>query len=242
MVSDSSDRSTRTRLLPQIFVSQRSRTSVLVLLAVLLILFTTSVSLFGRYLPDLSDPVMLRKTIAGYGPAAPLVFVALQALQVIFAPVPGQLLGLASGYLFGAVLGTVYSLAGAILGSVVVFLLARRYGRSYAERVIHEDTLSAFDGLIERRGLVTLFVVFLIPGLPDDAVCFMGGLTRIPIWQLVVVSAVGRLPGYYLTNLAGAGVAEGNLLTATLIAVLLAVVSAVALWQREELLDSLQHR
>jgi uncharacterized membrane protein YdjX (TVP38/TMEM64 family) len=213
-----------------------------VILAVLLILFAAGVSLFGRYFPDFSNPDMLRRTIAGYGPAAPLVFVALQALQVIVAPVPGQILGLASGYLFGAVLGTVYSLAGAVLGSVVVFVLARRYGRSYAERVIHEDTLSAFDDLIERRGLVSLFVVFLIPGLPDDAVCLMGGLTRIPVWQLVVVSAVGRLPGFYLTNLAGAGVAEGNLLAVTLIAVVLAAATTVALWQREQLLDWLQHR
>jgi uncharacterized membrane protein YdjX (TVP38/TMEM64 family) len=242
MISDSEDGSPRSRLLPPIFTSQRTRTVTLLILAVLVVVFAASAVLFGRYLPDLSDPVAIRRTVAGYGPVAPLVFVALQSLQVIVAPVPGHVLGLASGYLFGAVLGTVYSLAGAVLGSVVVFLLARRFGRSYAERVIREDTLSAFDDLIERRGLVTLFVVFLIPGLPDDAVCLMGGLTRIPIWQLAVVSAVGRIPGFYLTNLAGAGVAEGNLLTVALIAVVLAVASAIALWQREPLLDWLRLR
>ena len=60
------------------------------------------------------------------GPFAPLLFVALQTLQVIVAPVPGQILAGVGGYLFGPLVGTGYSMLGVVLGSIVVFVLTRR--------------------------------------------------------------------------------------------------------------------
>jgi uncharacterized membrane protein YdjX (TVP38/TMEM64 family) len=223
-----------------VFSSQRGRTAAFVAVAALALVTVGTGLLLQRSLPALSDPVALRAWIAGYGPAAPIVFAGLQALQVLVAPIPGHLLGLASGYLFGAVPGTLYSLAGATVGSALAFSLSRRFGRPFAESVIAGETLATFDEAIERRGLVALFVVFLVPGLPDDVICLIAGLTRLSIPRMVAVSAVGRLPGYFLVNLAGAGVASGDTATAAAVLAVVAAASVLALWRRDAVLGWLR--
>jgi uncharacterized membrane protein YdjX (TVP38/TMEM64 family) len=182
---------------------------------------------------SLTDPVALRTWIEGYGPWAPVVFVVLQAAQVVVAPVPGHVFGLVSGYLFGAVPGTVYSLLGAGIGTALAVLLARRLGRPFVRRMIPPDRLARYDDLAGRRGLTVLFVAFLIPGLPADALCLAAGLTPLPARQVVAVSVLARVPGYYLVNLAGAGAASGDYLGAGLLLGGLVTVAAVAVVGRE---------
>lgn len=235
MPDDSTDSPSSLRL-GAIFTTQRGRTATFVLVGALALGLLGAALLFQRALPVLSDPVAVRGWLAGFGPAAPLAFVALQALQVVFAPIPGQVLGVASGYLFGVWWGTLYALVGGTIGTLVAFSLARRFGRPYVERVVRADVLSAFDNLAGRRGLLALFLVFLLPGLPDDALCLVGGLTRLPVRQMVVVSVAGRFPGYFLFNVAGAGLADGDLVTAVAVAVVMGVASALVLWRREAVL------
>jgi uncharacterized membrane protein YdjX (TVP38/TMEM64 family) len=142
---------------------------------------------------------------------APIILVVLIALSVIVVPVPGQLVGAASGFLYGTLLGTIYSMAGLMLGSAAVFLLARRFGRPFVEFVVDKRTLNTYDEKISSpKGLYALFLIFLLPLLPDDAVCYIAGLTKIRFKTFMIVSALGRLPGFIVLNMFGAGVASEN--------------------------------
>lgn len=218
------------------FTSVRSRTWTLVSVAAALGAFVLATAIVPWLVPELTDPAWIRARIEGYGPFAPVVFVLVQAAQVVLAPIPGQLLTFVGGYLFNTVYGAIYSLLGAALGSSIVFLFARRYGRAYVERVLTVETIAAFDGLVDRDGLFVLFLVFLLPGLPDDTICFLAGLTRLPLWQLIVVSVVGRVPGYVLVSYAGAQLASANYLETVGILALLALLSILAYWRKETIL------
>ncbi|WP_436935405.1 TVP38/TMEM64 family protein [Halovenus marina] len=204
-------------------------------------LFVIGIALFGsaivlrRYVPWLTDPEGLRLGIEAYGPLAPVVFILVQATQVIVAPIPGQVLGFVSGYLFGMALGTLYSLIGAAIGSYVVFRLSRRYGRSYVERSIDPSLIDRFDTMTQRRGLTALFLIFLIPGIPDDAICFVAGLTDIRIRDMVIVSVIGRLPGYAVANAAGAQFAAHRLTEMALLLGVLVVLTGVGYLKRDDL-------
>jgi uncharacterized membrane protein YdjX (TVP38/TMEM64 family) len=204
--------------------AHRNRTLVRVGLLVAFLVGTTVAVRVAA--PELLDPRALRAFVLGFGPFAPVVFVFLQATQVVVAPIPGQVVGLVGGYLFGPVWGTAYSLLGVAVGSTVVFVLSRRYGRPYVERFIVPETVAEFDDLVDSGGLVGLFLVFLIPGLPDDAVCFLAGLTRIPVSKLVLVAVVGRAPGFLLVAVVGADLAAGRASAALW---LLGAVSALSL-------------
>jgi uncharacterized membrane protein YdjX (TVP38/TMEM64 family) len=194
----------------KLFATPTHRNRAVVRVALLVGLLAGATLAVRTVAPELLDPRALRAFVLGFGSLAPVVFVLLQAAQVVVAPVPGQLVGLVGGYLFGPIRGTAFSLLGVALGSTVVFVLSRRYGRPYVERLIVPETVAEFDEFVDSAGLPGLFLVFLIPGLPDDAICFLAGLTRIPIRRLVVVAVVGRAPGFLLVAVAGSDLATGR--------------------------------
>ena len=213
----------------------REQRGAAALLAAWLLLLLSGSLLVRLGPPWLSDVEAIRTLLLGFGLLAPVAFVLVQAIQVVVAPIPGQVLGFVAGYLFGAVWGTALSLLGAAIGTVVAVWLSRRYGRPAVERLVRPETLDRFDAAVDRRGLLALFVVFLVPGLPDDAICFAAGLTRLDVERVLVVSVVGRLPGYALVALAGARLAGGRPSHTALLLAVLVVISVVAYLARDAL-------
>lgn len=219
----------------QLFESPRTRRRFFLHLTIATLLVLGGFFLLRRQAPFLFDSREARAFVSSFGVLAPLALIALQALQVVFAPVPGQVLAVVAGYLFGPWWGTLYNMIGITIGSTAAFWLARRYGRSYVETIVAADALGRFDSIGDRPAMATLFVFFLIPGLPDDVLCFAGGLTRIPLWKLVVIAVVGRTPAFFLVNVIGGLVGTGALVEATLLTLALLFVSALAFLFREEL-------
>jgi uncharacterized membrane protein YdjX (TVP38/TMEM64 family) len=226
--------------LPRVFASKHGRRRTLVYLALFAAAWIAAALVVDHYVPGLADPGRIRTYVLEFGPLAPVAFVALQAGQVVLAPIPGQVVALAGGYLFGTVAGTAYSVVGATVGSYVAFSLARRYGREYVERVLDADLLDRFDAVAGEWGLLSLFVAFLLPGLPDDAICFVAGCTTLDLRKMVVVSMVGRTPTYFLTNLAGDRFAAGEWGVALAVVAVLLAASAVGYWKRAEIVARLK--
>lgn len=162
------------------------------------------------------------------GPLAPVFFILMQAAQVVAAPIPMQVIGLAGGYMFGTLWGTTYSLIGLTIGTAIAVWLARKYGRSLVERFVKKETLDKFDHLAEKGGLMAFFLIFLLPALPDDAICFIAGLTTIPMRQIVLIAFLGRLPGLLSLTIIGEQVRHG-LSGAWAIGIITGIVVFVAL-------------
>ena len=177
----------------------------------------------------------LKGLILGFGIFAPLIFIVLLALQVLIAPIPGQAAGLVSGFIFGAFAGTVYSMIGLALGSYLAFVIARKFGRPFVEKVVDKNTLKKFDNISSKEGTLTLFLIYLFPALPDDAVCYIAGLTKIRIRTLVIISFLGRLPGFFVLNLVGSGIASENTLGYWIFFGMMMIVSLVMYLNKNKL-------
>ena len=162
------------------------------------------------------------------GPLAPLIFIGAQALQVVFAPIPGEATGFIGGFLFGVPLGMLYSTIGLTLGSVLAFSLGRLLEHEFVARVVSQETLDRFDFLMERQGALIAFFLFVVPGFPKDYLCFILGLSLMS-WKLfLLLSIVGRLPGTLMLTLQGAKVYEGDyLFTGVLILLCLALAGTL---------------
>ena len=152
----------------------------------------------------LADQEAVRAWVAGFGPWGPVVAIFLHTLQVLLAPIPGQTVGLVAGYLYGVGLGTLYSLIGVMLGSALAMGLARWFGRPLVVRLVGAERLSRWDRIARERGPVFFFLAFLLPFLPDDLLCFLVGLSPLPIPYMLVLAAVGRLPGLWVASWVGA--------------------------------------
>jgi uncharacterized membrane protein YdjX (TVP38/TMEM64 family) len=208
----------------ELFASRSARDRTLVLGAAALVALLAFAVFGWRYVAWLTDPVAVRSAVAGYGLISPVLFVLVTAAGVVVAPVPGPAVALAGGYLFGWLGGTVYTMVGVTLGSAVALSLARRWGRPYVERVLTPAAIERFDGLVDAHGDAMLFLAFLFPGLPDDALCFLAGLTAIRLRRFVVLVVVARTPAHLLVAAAGAGLATGDLELALIVLGLLAVL------------------
>lgn len=219
----------------RIFASARSRRRFLVHLLALVLAFVVATVLIRRHAAFLTDTRAVRELIRGYGIWAPVVLIVLQAVQVVVAPIPGQVLAVVAGYLFGAWWGTLYNMIGIAIGSTIAFWLSRRYGRAYVETIVHDEALAQFDSVSEDYGRSALFFFFLVPGLPDDILCFAGGLTKIPLWQLIVLAVVGRAPAFFLVNVVGELLSTENFAAAVGLAVVLVALSALGYRNRDRL-------
>ena len=134
---------------------------------------------------------------------AALIFIGLQALQVVAAPVPGEVTGFVGGYFFGSFWGVVYSTIGLTLGSWIAFLIARMLGRHLVEVFVNPEVIKRYDYVMKHKGLFLAFVMFLIPGFPKDILCYLLGLGHMGQRDFLLVSTSGRLLGTTLLTVGG---------------------------------------
>src|SRR5215471_18824396 len=150
----------------------------------------------------------------------------LQALQVIVSPIPGEATGFLGGYLFGEWLGLVYSTIGLTFGSVVSFWIGRWLGVHYVRNLVSKETWEKLGFIVEAEGVILCFIIYLIPGLPKDIICYLFGISPMPLWVFAVVSGLGRIPGTWVLSAQGAKTATGHY---TEVIVLTIVVAALAI-------------
>jgi uncharacterized membrane protein YdjX (TVP38/TMEM64 family) len=146
----------------------------------------------------------LKDYISSFGPYSPLVFILLQIIQVVVAPVPGGAIEFLGGYLFGVKAGFLYSIIGLLLGSWFAFGLARVFEKWAAEKFVSPTTMKKFDYLVGHQGVILSFLLFLLPGFPKDALCYILGLTPMHLGIFLFISMIGRMPGTLMATLQGA--------------------------------------
>jgi uncharacterized membrane protein YdjX (TVP38/TMEM64 family) len=170
----------------------------------------------------------LRSWIAAAGLKAPLLFVGVQALQVVVFFIPGEIPQIAGGYLFGVWQGVLLSLAGITLGACFNFLMARLLGVPFVRALFPGKDVERVRRLAESgRARLTFFLLFLIPGIPKDILCYAAGLSSLPLGTFLLYSGLGRLPGVAGSAMMGEAAAAQRWLLAgglMLLAVILFVV------------------
>jgi len=189
-----------------------------------------------------SNPDRLSKFLESLGPYSPPVFVLLQVLQVVAAPIPGELTGVAGGYVYGETVGFILSTIGLTIGSWIAFELASILGRPFVERFVSSDVLHKFDFLTTNTGAMLSFVAFLFPGLPKDYFCFLLGLSRMRLGTFLLVSTIGRMPGTYLLTVGGAKFRSEEYYSLILVAVISAATLIVAYFARNKIYQWIKRR
>ncbi len=145
----------------------------------------------------------LKGFIVSFGGYSPLAYILLQIIQVVIAPIPGGAIEFLGGYLFGAKGGFIYSMVGLTIGSLMAFSLARIFEKIAVEKFVSEETRKKFDYLVEHQGAILSFILFLIPGFPKDALCYILGLTPMHLGIFMIISTIGRIPGTLMACLQG---------------------------------------
>jgi uncharacterized membrane protein YdjX (TVP38/TMEM64 family)/rhodanese-related sulfurtransferase len=182
---------------------------------------------------DRFDVAALQTWVEGSGAAAPLVFIAVYAAATVLF-LPGAVITMAGGALFGPVWGTLWNLTGATLGAALAFLIARYLGADWVARRAGPRLSRLNDG-VASEGWRFIAFVRLVPLFPFNLLNYALGLTRIAFLTYVLASALFMLPGALaFTWLGHAGreaLSGGEGLVRTIL-IALALVSAMAFLPR----------
>jgi uncharacterized membrane protein YdjX (TVP38/TMEM64 family) len=178
----------------------------------------------------------------GSGPLAVFIFICFQIGQVLAAPLPGEVTGIIGGYLYGPLFGTLYSTIGLTIGSWLAFLLARLLGLPFVEKVVSRNILDKYDYFMEHQGALVTFVMFLIPGFPKDALCYIMGLSHMRTRLFLIVSTTGRLFGTIMLSVGGSCVRNDQMQGLYAVIAVTVVILTLAYFYREKLLKALRKK
>jgi uncharacterized membrane protein YdjX (TVP38/TMEM64 family) len=169
------------------------------------------------------------------GPFAFLGFILLQAAQVVVAPIPGEVTGLIGGYIYGPEMGTVLSTIGLTLGSYIAFALSRRFGQPFVARFVPKVAMDRFAYLLHHKGAFLVFILFLIPGTPEDYLCYILGLGHLSTMEFLVIGGTGRLFGTILLSFGGTYLREEHYLNFFILTAVAIVVVFIAMLFKERI-------
>ena len=163
--------------------------------------------------------------IESFHPYDDIVFILIQVFQVLVAGlIPAEISGFVGGYLYGPLRGIIYSTIGLSIGSWLAFILSRVFGLPLVRKMVEPQIMEKYDHFMEARGPLACFILFLIPGFPKAAFCYIIGLSKMNIWIFIGVSTIGRLFGTILLSVSGDSVRTMR------IAVLLTILGLVAVF------------
>jgi uncharacterized membrane protein YdjX (TVP38/TMEM64 family) len=180
--------------------------------------------------------------IQSFHPYDEIIFILLQIVQVVAAPIPGELTGFIGGYLYGPVLGTIYSTIGLTLGSWIAFTLAHFFGMPLIEKVVKKEVVIKFDRFMERQGILVSFFLFLIPGFPKDYLCYIMGVSRMPAGMFLIISAAGRLLGTIMLSVTGSSAREGHYLLLGCFVAVGIIIAIAAYYHHEKLMKMINDK
>lgn len=144
--------------------------------------------------------------IARFSPYSHLVFLLVQLASVVIAPIPSNITAAGGALLFGMWPSFLLTAGAVVLGSAVVFWLARVLGQSFADRFVSQKVSDQYLELIRRKRDVFLALVFLFPFFPDDLICILAGLTDISFPRFLVIVVLTRPWGLLAASAVGSSV------------------------------------
>ena len=195
---------------------------------------------YSKYFYIFRNPERIKNFVMSYGGGALVVFILLQILQVVAFFIPGELVQIAGGYIYGTLLGGVVSLLGITLGSALAYTVANVYGKPFVKKIVSEKNFKFIERILDlgsKRFVV--FLIYVIPGIPKDVVAYICGISNITFKEFIIYSTLGRIPCIFLSAFFGAQLIEGNKLILIIIAIVVTLIFAVGLFKGERIIKGI---
>lgn len=171
-----------------------------------------------------------------------IILVVIQILQVVVAFIPGEFVELASGIMFGPVLGLVLCLIGLNIGTIIIFGLVKLLGKPFVDENVSDQNQKFLFLNNSNRTLIILFFIFLIPGIPKDILIYLVPLTKVKMWQFLIVSSVSRIPSILTSTIAGTSIINGDYLVAGIIMGISLILAIIGLIFNKQITNYIENK
>ena len=134
------------------------------------------------------------------GVFGPILFICIQIIQVLYPVIPGGLTCVVGHVLFGPLMGFVYNTTGIFIGSVMAFLLARRYGEVFVKSFVSDQVYDKYIVYLDKGKFFERFLAmaFILPGFPDDFLCMVAGMSKMTLKKFIWIILLTKPATLYL--------------------------------------------
>lgn len=142
-------------------------------------------------LATISDQQAVSAYLKSYGPLGPIVLFLLMVAQVFVAVIPGHVLMVTAGYVYGGP-GLFIVILSTVIGSQIAFTVARRYGHDLIHKLASPAILDRWNKAAQHQGVIFYFFSFVLPIFPSDLMCYVAGLATISPKRFLLANILGR--------------------------------------------------
>ena len=182
--------------------------------------------------PSTGNVENLRSKLLSFGPWSVGISAGLTVAQAVIAPLPANVITITNALIFGPVWGSLLSWCSTILGSSLCFLLSKKFGKPFAEKIVGSSIQRA-EKFFRTYGLHAVFLIRMMPFVPFDAVSYGAPLVGIPFSRFLLATSVGIIPSILVYSYLGTVIAGVywwvvvGLLTVSLVAIIVAIKTRV---------------
>lgn len=213
-------------------MNKRKKTHSIISLILFLLFMAAGTAFLWSFISDFSaNPELFKEAVDAYGEGNnAVIFIIMQVLQIIFPILPGEVIEVGAGYVFGPFIGLLLCELGILLASVPVFFISRKFGNRIVGDIFSSDKIKSLLFLKnERRVTLIVFLLFFIPGTPKDLLTYFVGLTPIKPLHFILITLFARIPSILTSTLAGASMGSGQSSQAITIYAITAVISVIGM-------------
>lgn len=201
-------------------------------------------ALIWPYVHEIFEPGGLDRVINDVrqaGPVGFLILLAIQFLQVVVAFIPGEVVQVAAGMIYGPWVGALIVLVGCVVSSAFVFLLVHKLGAPFVQAMVSEKHMAKFR-TFENSGKLNIivFVLFLIPGMPKDVFTYLVPLTHMPLRTFLLLSNIARIPGILVSTYAASGLVEGDIVQSLIIFLVAGAIAVVCILLYDKIMKAIE--
>lgn len=149
----------------------------------------------------------------------------IQVGQNIIAPIAHYPILLAGGFVFGPVLGFLYNWIGTSVGTILIILLTRKFGRPLVNKMVSQKFIEKYDYIIQKLSPFGLFLIYALPIFPDDEISYIIGVSAMPVKSIIFAIILGKIPGASLSFMGDKVV--GGMPTTAIIQVTVLIVGTI---------------
>lgn len=217
--------------------------SIIIFIVVVAMIVLTVIAL--PYVYRLKDPVYKEEFIVSLqskGILGALLLILFGIVQVVLAIIPGEILEIISGLMYGPWIGLLICEVGILIGSILVYYLTKVLGKGFANCFLDTDKYQDKFKLLNNSKRVEVLMIsyLLFPGLPKDFLAFVAPFTKIGLIRFLIINAIGRIPSILSSTYFGGSLFSGHYKIAVTIYVIegvLALLGFVFNKQISQLID-----
>lgn len=210
------------------------------LICLLIFLIFAAIIYYDKYAFIFKNPIKIKKFILSYGKYSIGVYLALQIIQVVIFFIPGEIVQIAGGYIYGTLLGSLLSLIGITVGGAVVFLLSNKLGKPFVKRIVSEKDMVHIKKILEYdKAKYIVFLLYLIPGIPKDILGYVCGVSEVTFKDYMIYSTAGRMPCIFISAYFGTKLVTGEIGKIVIIAVIMTALFILGVFKGEKIIKGI---